>query len=302
MPGDIRSYVAGNFFLNLDGQNCGSVKSVAGGGAIADVVNEEMGADHVVRKHLGQVKYEELVIDFGFAMKAPLYDWIAKSWEMNYQRKNGSIVGCDYKLEAKTEREFVGALITETTFPVLDASSKQAANISLKVAPELTRAKKPSGKGEAPAAKSPQKVAMQSNFRLEIAGLEASKVNKIDAFSVKQSVTEDAAGERREPQKEPGKLEFPNLKITLSQSHAQSWFDWFEDFVVKGNCSEDKEKTGTIFFLAPNFKDTVASIELQNLGIFKLSEDPVEAHSEQIKRVTAELYCERMKFHPPGGK
>ena len=302
MAADMRSYVAGNFFLNLDGQNCGFVKSVAGGGATADVINEKMGADHVVRKHLGGVKYEELVIDFGFSMKAPVYDWIAKSWEMNYQRKNGSIVGCDYKLEAKTEREFFNGLITETAFPALDASSKQAAYITLKVAPEYTKAKKASGKAEAPGAKGQQKLLLPSNFRLEIAGLDASRVSKIDAFSVKQSVTEDFAGELRDYQKEPGKLEFPNLKITLSQASSQPWFDWFEDFVIKGNCSEDKEKTGTIFFLSPNRKETLASIELQNLGIFRLSEDAAEAQSEQIKRVTAELYCERMKFHPPSGK
>jgi hypothetical protein len=87
----------------------------------------------------------------------------------------------------------------------------------------------------------------------------------------------------------------------VSQACAQSWFDWFEDFVVKGNCTEDKEKKGTLSFLSPNRQATVASIKLENLGIFRLSEDTAKANSDQIKRVTAELYCERMHFVPPGG-
>jgi len=296
---DMRSYVAGNFYLNLDGQNCGFVKSASGGGATAEVVNEAAGPDYVVRKHLGQVKYEELVIDFGFSMKAPVYDWIAKSWDMNYQRKDGSIVGCDYKLDAKTEREFFHGLITETIFPTLDGSSKEPSCITLKIAPEYTRPKKPSGKAEGPGPKAPQKVFLPSNFRLEIAGLDATKVNKIDSFSVRQMVTADDIGDARDYQKEPGKLDFPNLKITLSQVSAQGWFDWFEDFAIKGNCTEEKEKTGTLSFLSPNRQEVLASIELQNLGIFRLSEDAMKSNSDQIKRVTAELYCEKMKFHPP---
>jgi hypothetical protein len=39
-----------------------------------------------------------------------------------------------------------------------------------------------------------------------------------------------------------------------------------------------------------------------NLGIFKLAPEKQEANSDQIRRVVAELYCERMELHiPPGG-
>jgi hypothetical protein len=86
---------------------------------------------------------------------------------------------------------------------------------------------------------------------------------------VKQSVAAEHVGELREMTKEPGRIEFPNLKVTFSETSAQSWRDWFEDFVVKGNS-------------------------------FRLV-DATPGGADAIHRITAELYCERMQFVPGGG-
>ena len=62
------------------------------------------------------------------------------------------------------------------------------------------------------AVKSPaQKQFLPSNFRLEIDGLDCTKVSKIDSFTVKQPIQTDDIGDKRDYKKEPGKLEFPNL-------------------------------------------------------------------------------------------
>ncbi len=143
--------------------------------------------------------------------------------------------------------------------------------------------------------KAAQKVWLPSNFRLQIDGLDCSKVNKIDSFTVKQTVIDDV-GESRDFVKEPGKLEFPNLVITLAESTVATWQDWFEDFVIKGNVGDDKERTGTLEFLSPNLVDTLATIKFFNLGIFRLSSEKSESNADNIRRVKAELYCERMEF------
>jgi hypothetical protein len=57
----------------------------------------------------------------------------------------------------------------------------------------------------------------------------------VDSFTVKQSVAVDDIGVSRDYLREPTKLEFPNLKITMMESSATTCFDWFVDFVVKGN-------------------------------------------------------------------
>jgi hypothetical protein len=230
-------------------------------------------------------------------MTKAIYDWISASWKMNYQRKNGAIVACDYKLDAKSQREFFNALITETGIPACDGSSKEPAYLTIKFAPELTRHTKISGKAAGELGKSEQKLWLPQNFKLTIDGLDCSKVAKIDAFTVKQVAVADDIGDARDYLQEPGKLIFPNLKITMSEVTAQSWYDWHEDFVVKGNNSEDKEKNGVLTFLSPNRQTALAEVKFFNLGIFKISTDKAEANADQIKRVYAELYCEKMEFN-----
>ena len=153
-----------------------------------------------------------------------------------------------------------------------------------------------------------QKQFVASNFRLEIDGLDCTKVSKIDSFTVKQSVQTDDIGDKRDYQKEPGKLEFPNLRITIAEAAAKTWIEWHEDFVIKGNCGDDQEKSGAIVFLSPNRQKELGRIVLHHLGIFALRRQPATAGAETIARVVAELYCERMELQigkplpqkPPG--
>jgi hypothetical protein len=166
----------------------------------------------------------------------------------------------------------------------------------VKFAPCTPRTVKPSGsKADYGPYGGEQKLWLPSNFKLEISAWTA-KVSKIDAFTVKQTAVTDNIGEGRDYQKEPGKLTFPNLKITLAESAAQSWLAWHEDFVLKGNNDETREKSGMLSFLSPNRQDVLAQIKFYNMGIFRLQVEKAEANADQIKRVQAELYVERMEF------
>lgn len=296
MADAVRSYVSGHFFFNLDGVKCGFVKKMGGGAISAEVVKEAVGGQYIVHKHIAQPKYEDISLDIGFSMSKAVYDWIAASWAMNYQRKNGSLVACDYKLDAQSEREFFNALVTETTLPACDGGSKDPTYMSLKFAPEYTRFKKGSGKAVAELKADNQKVWLPSNFKLEIDGLDTSKVNKVDSLKIDQKVQTDDIGGTRDAMKEAAIVNFPDIKITFAESTAQSWIDWFDDFVIKGNCTQDKEKNGRLVFLSPNLQDELLSVNFYNLGIFKYNVDDSEANKESIKRNTVELYCERMEL------
>jgi len=122
------------------------------------------------------------------------------------------------------------------------------------------------------------------------------KVSKIDSFTVKRAAVSDDIGNARDYAKEPGKLVFPNIKVTLAESAAQSWIDWHESFVVKGNNDENAEKNGTLTLFSPNQQMVLARIRFFNMGIFSIGGDKSEANADQIKRVTAELYVEKMEF------
>jgi phage tail-like protein len=291
-----RSYVSGNFTISLDGKSCGFLKSVDGGGITAEVIQEPTGPDYFVKKHIGQPKYEDYTIQLGFSMTKEMYQWITASWGMSYERKNGSVTACDYALNVKSQRNFFNALITETTIPACDGSSKEPAYMTLKLSPEYTRFEDhPTGTVK-PDYKVEQKMWLPCNFRLSIDGLDCTRVNKIDSFTVKQTVVTDDIGDARDYAKEPGKLEFPNLRITMAEVSAQSWKDWHKAFVIDGNNDEGFEKDGTLVFLSPNRMTQLARITFHNLGIYRLEPNKAEANADTIKRVTAELYCERMEF------
>src|SRR5262245_20789183 len=207
---DVRSYVAGTFQLKLDGVEAGFIKSVDGGAITAEVINEGAGPTPYVKKHVGPPRYEDFQMEIGLWMARAVYDWIQASWKMNYQRKNGSIVSYDFNLEARSEREFFNALITEVSFPKLDRGSKDQCYLTVKFSPELTRMKKASGKATLPPVRAAQEMWLASNFRLEIAGLDCTKVSAVDSFTVKQTAVSDDIGDGRDYRKEPRRIEFPN--------------------------------------------------------------------------------------------
>ena len=132
--------------------------------------------------------------------------------------------------------------------------------------------------------------------RLEIDGLDCTRVSKVEAITVKTTIVQAAVGELRDYQREPGKVEFPNLKITLAEAGSETWQAWFDDFVVRGNNDNSKEKKGSLTFFSPNLKDTLAQITFSNMGIFKFAREKSDSGTDRIRRIQAELYVERMQL------
>jgi hypothetical protein len=297
---DKRGYVAGKFALDIGGTDAGWIQDTEGGSAVSDVVDEKQTTTGLTKKHLAGVKYEDIAVQIGFSMSKAVYDWIAASWKMNFLRKNGSIIAADFNLEAKQERQFFNALITETGIPACDGASKEPGYLTIKWAPEYTRTLKASGKVKSPLSTS-QKAWLPSNFRLEIDGLDCTKVSKVDAFTIKQSIATNTVGDGRDYEREPSKVEFPNLRVTFASTSGQTWADWYDDFVVKGNCDDDKEKSGRLLFLTPNLQSALAEIKFFNIGIFAFQDGVFDPVDEPSARMRAELYVERMEFHWLGG-
>ena len=123
-------------------------------------------------------------------------------------------------------------------------------------------------------------------------------MNKIDSFTIRQAIL---FGEGGHLDREPGKLEFPDLRIQFASVSGQTWADFFNDFVVNGNNGQDKERNGKLTFLEGNLKDALGEIDFFNLGIFKLTDFGPSVPGNATPRMVAELYCERMEMHIPKG-
>jgi hypothetical protein len=273
----------------VEGVTTPAIKA-GGGSAVADVVTEATG-----KKHIGNLKYEEISFTAGSSMGRPLYDWIKASFDNKPLRKNGSVIACDFDLKSMSEHEFFNALITEITIPTLDASDKDPAYMVLKALPEVTRWKPTAAVCPAPPKPAP-KPWVAANFRFTLGGLDTSRVAKIDSFTIKQGIASAPVGGTREPGIEPTTIEFPNLKITLNAASAKGWQDWFEASVIKGDSGDAQEKDGAIEILAPDFKTVLARIGLSHVGIVRLAPlDPAAGDGATgPSRITADLYVERM--------
>jgi hypothetical protein len=223
-------------------------------------------------------------------------DWIAQTWKGTLATRSGSILVADHAGTVVGQRDFANGLISETTVPELDGSSKAAGLLTVKIAPE--RIVMPAGaKGTSnPQSSLKRKAWLASNFRFEMDGLDASRVAHIASFTVRQEIGQDAIGTSREPTKHPARLVFPDLQISLAESGAKTWMDWYQDFVVNGNHNDDKERNGAIVFLGPDLRAELGRISLSNCGILRLAPDKVEAGFDKVRRLTANLYCERMEL------
>jgi len=280
--------------LTLDGVTCGSLASSAGGDVSADVIEERVDGSPFTTKHLGTLKHEDFVLQFGFEMAAPVYDWIAATWAGNFARKDGAVTAVDASLNVRSEQQFTQALLTKTTIPALDAGSKDAGSFTVAISPESTRAA--TGSGKAPPSAPKARRFLTSAFRLELDGLDCTRVVKVDSFTVEVLVSDSPDGTARDVGSEPTRIVFPNLRVTIADGPtAATWQSWFADFVLAGNDDDGKEKNGALVFLAADLKTELGRVALHNVGIAALRQVPPGAN-EAVRHLAADLYCERMEL------
>jgi phage tail-like protein len=292
-----RPYTASRFGLMLDGAFVGFLQSFSGGMARADV-QLERGAGAITRKHLGPPVYDDIVIQFGTNMSKAVYEWIGATCNGKLTRKSGAIVALDVNYAVQSSLEFSNAFISEVGMPAADAASKDAVSLQLKLSPESTHIKKGDGSKPPQAVTKSDKPLLASSFRFTLSGLEtvSNKVSKVDAFAIKAKVIADALGAAREKiVRGAGGVEVPDLSVSVAESAAGPLYDWHEDFVIKGNNGQDKEKTATLEYLTQDLKSALFTLQFSGVGIFRLDSE-ADAGSDAIRKLRAGLYCEEIRF------
>lgn len=290
-----RSYSAGHYILSLDGEPS-LVKDFDGGNIKAEVVTHKMGPNKFDVKAISNVKFEPFTINIGMSMGKNLYEWIKASMDNQHMRKNGYIAAANFDKKAMAYRHFRDALITEVTIPACDGSSKDSSYFTIKFDAEEITYQDGDQADLKGAVNTKQKRWLNSNFRLTLGDLPTARVSKIDSFTLKQGVVQDDVGQFRVSTKEPTKMEVPNLKVTFSAADVKPWAQWFDNFVIKGLNTDSDELQGAIEFLDPSGKETLGTVELQNVGIFSLNAEKLEAGKDGIHRYVAELYVEQMRL------
>jgi len=302
MGKDLLAYTAGHFELALDqAKSSCYLKSVDGGFMSHSAVTEQIGGDNKFIRHSAVADVEPVTFEIGMSGSTSVLKWIQDSWDKEYQQRSGQINHANFNMDTVFEHQFSDALITETTFPTLDGSSKDAAYLKVKFQPKAVATKKVSGPKISPVGGAKQKMWLCNAFRLNIDGIdEAMYANKIESFTIKQSVKKLFTGKFREIELCPTKIEFPNLSATIALAKADGILDWYDKYVARGKKDTDAQKGGSIEFLTPDRKQTLFRITLFNMGITKAQIQASTANADQIKRVKFELYVSDMKLDGPG--
>ena len=282
-----RATSAAHFALELDGTVTDALAGWEGGFPFGKVAVFQDGSGGPPNKLIVDGGVEDLVIRVGPGLSDTLRQWVTEmvaGEASERSKKNGAVIFADFNYQAIGRLEFAGALITEVTFPAGDAASKEVAYLTVAISAESSEFVSASGPINVPVAK--QKKWLASNFRVTVEDLPTQRVSKVEAFSVKQTIVEFTEGGDRIPQKQPGKIEYPNLALTFSMTDSAPWFDHFRQSVLLGVGSE---KEGMVEYLGPDLFP-ILRVKLHNLGIFRC--ELVQTDADQVAMAAVELYME----------
>lgn len=280
----------GHIVLTLDGSPAGALLEAEGGGAFTEVNLAESNSVTVIRRIPGSTKWQPITLKRGLTNDRSVNEWIKGSIGGLSPVRSGEIAATDENFKLFTKTEFFNALITEIGFPALDAASRESAKMTIKMQPESTRIGAASGLVSKTS--TAQQKWLVSNFKLTINGMDAAFVTKIDTINIKMNYasTDAGAGERL------ASIDIPNLKLTIPESQAADFIKWHQEFVIERKNGAENEKSGNLSFLSPDLKTEIFRLDLTGLGIFALDRDPL-ALTNQVRNVTAQLYCDKMDFN-----
>jgi hypothetical protein len=290
-------HVGGQYALELDGQFADYIKSFEGGIARGEPITTAVGAQNTLKKQVGRAIFDEFQVQFG-STSGPLIQWVAGILDGRTVSRSGAILTLDQNFTERRRTSFTNALPTELTIPALDASGGGAPGLlAVKLQPERTSI--PVSKGgtaRVGGAGRQERGWMKSNFQLKIAGLEqaCSFVTRIEPLTVRQTLATNAFGEARNRETTAVKVEYSNLVIHVPEHQADPFFKWLDEFVIRGDNGDAKEKTGSLEFLGPNMRDVLMRFNFSNLGLLGCRHEAKTGEGQPQVRI--EMYFEAMSM------
>ena len=138
----IDPYANFNFLVEIDGITRAAFHEVSGFDSTIDVIEHREGGENTtVRKLPGMTKHSNIVLKWGLADDADLYNWHRDAVNGKVQRRNGSIVLLDRQGQERMRWNFVNAWPAKWDGPDFNAEGNDIAIETLELAHEgVTRA------------------------------------------------------------------------------------------------------------------------------------------------------------------
>jgi hypothetical protein len=291
MPASPRSThprFAGKALLRVGDTPAASVESYCGGEPFAEVVDEPGGLLPYAKKHIGAVRFADLEAQVAMDAHPALFRWIRDTWFGNPARDRVALDVLNAGSSEARSLELAQPRIREVVLPALDSVARDKRFLSLRIAP---RGVQRIPRANPPALERTERDFLAHNFSVAIDGMDCAGVLSVDSISVQTQLPEPG-GKRR------ALLIFPHIHLHVDDDRAEPFREWFEDFIIRGNNDDDKERAGTITYLDPFLTDPLAVLQLHHVGIFRVAEEPQGPTGP--RRVRVDLYCERMELTASG--
>jgi hypothetical protein len=282
---DGRSYATRGSTLEIDTKPVGMMQSVDGGYATADVAVSRLGPDQTPMKNVTSVHYEPITVRGDVSSLTDLARRaIDKPMQVSGRLVTVSLGGRG----AGSSLEFFNATATKVAITDLDAGNRDPCYIEITLAPERTQRVEGGSTDSRMAAK--QERCLRSNFAVKIPGVVTNGVSKVENIAMIRELAPDNAGQMREATKNPGKVNIPNVVLTVTEASAKDFWSWYDSFLIKGDNGQDKEKTIDIQLMGPDMKTSVLTLQGTGVGIVAMR--PL-AGNDNVPKVEVELYVEK---------
>ena len=91
-------------------------------------------------------------------------------------------------------------------------------------------------------------------------------------------------------------VEVADVALWLPATDAADYVGWFDEFVLRGKNDAGAQRTASLVFLDAGLKADVVRVDLEGVGIHRISREAEPSGLETVPRVKVELYCEALRL------
>jgi len=249
-----------------------AAQSPVGGSVKANVSTMFSGAGGPPKRQITSFGYTNLQFKLGLEVGTPILNWVNAALKGAPVTKSGTLIELGAQNRAKSYLDFTNAAIADFVVPGFDGSSKTPTSFTLEAS--ISKSTVRAGDNAPIQLPSNPKPFLPSNFRLNIDGLLTTRVRLIAPISFRRGT---------------GGIAPTDLVVTFPSADVDPWRAWVDDFIIKGNNGQGKEKQGSIEVMTPDMSAVLATLALKQIGILELV--PVDDTSP-LRGYRASMYFE----------
>ena len=292
---ELRSTTGERVFLDIAGDFAGWPASVSGGYTKGRIVTRTLTDGMTLKKHVGALEVEDLVVTFGVDMPQIWWDWI--STELGDQAgtpRDMAAISTDFDDNTMERMVLRDAVIKQIEFPSFDRDSRELAYFKVVISASSSRLEPMSG-GNVNAPQGIAKKSLQSNFRFELGDLPTQRAKTVVLPVVSIDVVKDEVGMFREPLKQVARKSVGNMTVSIARGpDEQAYNNWHDHFLIDGNVSDEDELQASLTLLGPDMQEELMKINFRQVGLVSLASSASAANREESATMDVELYIEEV--------